>query len=85
MNEEYYKNIFSDYKKSKFGDYIIYSGNSKEYDGEDFYSYNDWNNLINMYYDNKLYVEETDEQRTMRLAKEKAKKRNNTIDQILGK
>jgi uridine kinase len=38
-----------------------------------------------MYYDNKLYVEETDEQRTMRLAKEKAKKRNNTIDQILGK
>ena len=82
MNEEYYKELFD--KKSKFGDYIIYSGDSKRYDGEHLSTYSDWTNLINLYYDTKSFVEETDEQKSMRLAKEKSEKRNNTIDQILG-
>lgn len=57
-----------------------YSDNSEV----DYSSYIDWNNLVNTYYDSKSYVEETEEQRLARLAKEKALKRNNKIDQILG-
>ena len=57
-----------------------YSDNSEE----DYSSYSDWNNLVNTYYDSKSYVEETEEQSSARLAKEKAVKRNNKIDQILG-
>lgn len=30
MNEEYYKNLFGNYKKSKFGDYLIYNDSSTE-------------------------------------------------------
>lgn len=50
---------------------------------EDFSTYNDWANLISIYYDNKSYVEETEKQKMLRLAKEKRENRNNKIDQIL--
>lgn len=50
---------------------------------EDFSTYNDWANLISIYYDSKSYVEETEEQKMLRLAKEKRENRNNKIDQIL--
>jgi hypothetical protein len=50
---------------------------------EDFSTYNDWTNLISIYYDAKSYVEETEEQKMLRLAKEKRENRNNTIDKIL--
>ena len=49
-----------------------------------FSSYADFASLINIYYDSKTYVDETEEQKKERLAKEKAVKRNNKIDQILG-
>ena len=56
-----------------------YSDNSKE----DFSTYNDWINIVSQYYDAKSYVEETEEQKMLRLAKEKRENRNNKIDQIL--
>jgi hypothetical protein len=56
-----------------------YSDNSEE----DFSTYNDWVNIISQYYDGKSYVEETEEQKMLRLAKEKRENRNNTIDKIL--
>lgn len=81
MKEEYYNNLFGAYKKSKFGDYLIYSGDSEGSD--DSYSYADWTNIISQYYDNKSFVEETEEQKSIRLAKEKAILRESKIDQIL--
>lgn len=83
MNDEYYNQLFGNYKKSKFGDYLIYSGDSEG--SSDSYTYADWTNLVGQYYDSKLFVEETEEQKNIRLAKEKAKLRENKIDQILGK
>jgi hypothetical protein len=63
-----------------------YSDNSEEdyssYPSPELYS--DWTNLVNIYYDSKSYVEETEEQRLSRLAKEKALNRNNKINQVLG-
>ena len=50
---------------------------------EDFSTYNDWFNIVSQYYDGKSYVEETEEQKMLRLAKEKRENRNNTIDKIL--
>jgi hypothetical protein len=42
-----------------------------------------YNNWLGKYYDNKSWVEETEEQKMLRLAKEKRENRNNKIDQIL--
>ena len=50
---------------------------------EDFSTYNDWANLISIYYDSNSYVEETEEQKMLRLAKEKRENINNKIYQIL--
>ncbi len=68
-------------KEIKVGGYEIYdySDNSEE----DFSSYNDWTNIINQYYDSKSYVEESEEQKMSRLAKEKAENRNSKIDKLL--
>lgn len=68
-------------KEIKVGGYEIYDySDSSE---EDFSSYNDWASLINTYYDSKSYVEETEEQRLLRIAKEKAENRNSKIDKLL--
>jgi hypothetical protein len=80
MNEDYYKNLFGNYKKSKFGDYLIYNDSSTESDD---YSYSDWNNLYNQIEYYSLDAEESEEQKDMRLAKEKADKRNDKINKIL--
>ncbi len=80
MNEEYYKNLFGNYKKSKFGDYLIYSDSSTE---SNEYSYSDWNDLYNQIKHYSLDAEESEEQKTMRLAKEKAEQRNEKINKIL--
>jgi hypothetical protein len=79
MNEEYYKNLFGNYKKSKFGDYLIYNDSNTESND---YSYSDWDDLYSQI---KYYSldEWTEEQKAMRLAKEKAEQRNNKINQIL--
>ena len=78
-----YKKI-SDYFDSKYRENDwIYDHFGVESEDESS-SYNDWSSLINIYYDSKTYVDETEEQKEARLAKEKAVKRNNKIDQILG-
>ena len=80
-----YKKI-SDYFDSKYreNDWIYDHFGVESDDESESSSYNDWSSLINIYYDSKTYVDETEEQKEARLAKEKAEKRNNKIDQILG-
>lgn len=85
MKKEYYKNILGGYYTScdnKWGDYIVYGldKGESEYDSLD---YSDLYNQVVKYYNVKI-VEESEEQRAIRLAKEKAEKRNSKIDQILG-
>lgn len=80
MNEEYYKNLFGNYKKIKFGDYLIYNDSNTESND---YSYSDWDDLYSQIKYYSLDDEESEEQKAMRLAKEKAEQRNNKINQIL--
>ena len=77
MNEEYYKELFGG---KKYGDYIVYGLDKSESDYSD---YSDLYNQVMKYYNVKI-EEESEEQKAMRLAKEKSEKRNNKIDQILG-
>jgi hypothetical protein len=73
MKEEYYKDIFGG---TKYGDYMIYGLDKSESNYSDLY------NQVLSYYD--IETEESEEQKARRLAKEKADKRNNKIDQLLG-
>ena len=73
MNEEYYKDIFGG---TKYGDYMVYGLDKSESNYSDLY------NKVKLYYD--IETEESKEERDIRLAKEKAEKRNNKIDQLLG-
>jgi hypothetical protein len=79
MNEKYYKDMFGG---TKYGDYMVYGlDKSKES------TYSDYSDLLDqmgVYYNATSFTEESEEQKAMRLAKEKAQKRNNKIDQILG-
>lgn len=78
MNEKYYSDLFGG---KKYGDYLIYG---EDLPKNDYISdYGDMYNKIIKYY-NIETVEESEEQKAKRLAKEKAEKRNKTIDQILG-
>jgi hypothetical protein len=74
MNEKYYEDLFGG---KKYGDYIVY--------GLDKSKYSDYSDLIGTYYNSNTFQEESEEQKAIREAKEKAEKRNNKIDQILGK
>jgi hypothetical protein len=79
MNEKYYKDMFGG---TKYGDYMGYGlDKSKESTYSD---YSDLLNQVGTYYNARFFTEESEEQKAMRLAKEKAEKRNNKIDQILG-
>ena len=73
MKEEYYKDIFGG---TKYGDYMVYGLDKSESNYSDLY------NKVKLYYD--IETEESKEERDIRLAKEKAEKRNNKIDQLLG-
>lgn len=73
MKEEYYKDIFGG---TKYGDYMVYGLDKSESNYSDLY------NQVLSYYD--IETEESKEERDIRLAKEKAEKRNNKIDQLLG-
>jgi hypothetical protein len=73
MKEEYYKDIFGG---TKYGDYLVYGLDKSESNYSDLY------NKVLSYYD--IETEESKEERDIRLAKEKAEKRNNKIDQLLG-
>jgi hypothetical protein len=71
MNEKSYKDMYMVYGLDK----------SKES------TYSDYSDLLDqmgVYYNATSFAEESEEQKAMRLAKEKAEKRNNKIDQILG-
>lgn len=75
--KEKYKNLIDSYKQSNWGSYVIYN-----YDKEtDYDSYESIYKKLGKYIDS--LVEESDEQKAKRLAKEKAEQRNKTIDSIL--
>ena len=77
MNEKYYNDLFGG---KKYGEYMVYGlGESKHSD------YNDLLDQMGVYYNATSFTEESEEQKAKREAKEKAEKRNNKIDQILGK
>jgi hypothetical protein len=79
MNEEYYNDLFGG---KKYGDYMVYGLDKSEES-----KYSDYSDLINqmgVYYNATSFTEESDEQKSIREAKEKAEKRNNKIDQLLG-
>lgn len=81
MNEKYYSDLFGG---KKYGDYLVYGLDKSESKYSDYADYNDLLNQMSTYYNSDTFQEESEEQKAMRLAKEKAEKRNNKIDQILG-
>jgi hypothetical protein len=78
MNKEYYNDLFGG---KKYGEYMVYGLDKSESKYSD---YSDLLNQIGSYYNVATFQEESEEEKTIRLAKEKAEKRNNKIDQILG-
>jgi hypothetical protein len=77
MKEEYYRDIFGG---KKYGDYIVYDKYESKYNT----SYEDLISQLGTYYNSNTFQEESEEQKSIRLAKEKSEKRNNKIDQLLG-
>jgi len=75
MKKEYYNELFGG---KKYGDYMVYGLDKSES------KYEDLINLFGDYYNSDTFQEESEEQKAIREAKEKAEKRNNKIDQILG-
>ena len=78
MKEEYYRDIFGG---KKYGDYIVYDKYESKYNTS---YYEDLIDQLGTYYNTTTFQEESEEQKNIRLAKEKAEKRNNKIDQLLG-
>lgn len=76
MKEEYYNELFGG---KKYGDYMVYGLDKSKYS-----DYSDLLNQMSSYYNTTIVTEESEEQKAIRLAKEKAEKRNNKINQILG-
>jgi hypothetical protein len=69
--------------KYGYGSYI----DLNDYKTVTYGKYDDYEDLIDQlgtYYNTVRFTEESEEQKTIRLAKEKAEKRNNKIDQLLG-
>jgi hypothetical protein len=69
--------------KYGYGNYI----DLNDYKTVTYGKYDDYEDLIDQlgtYYNTVRFTEESEEQKTIRLAKEKAEKRNNKIDQLLG-
>ena len=82
MKEEYYNELFG---RKKYGDYMVYGLDKSESKYRDYSSdYDDLLNQIGSYYNVSTFQEESEEQKAIRLAKEKAEKRNSKIDQLLG-
>jgi hypothetical protein len=78
MKEKYYNDLFGG---KKYGEYMVYGLDKSESKYSD---YSDLLNQIGSYYNVDTFQEESEEQKAIREAKEKAQKRNNKIDQILG-
>jgi hypothetical protein len=77
MKEEYYKDIFGG---TKYGDYMVYGLDKSE---SKYSNYEDLIDQLGVYYNSTNLTEESEERKAIRLAKEKAEKRNNKIDQLL--
>ena len=77
MKEEYYRELFGG---KKYGEYMVYGLDKSE---SKYSEYSDLYNKVMSYYVD-IETEESEEEKNIRLAKEKAKKRNNKIDQLLG-
>jgi len=77
MKEEYYKDIFGG---ARYGDYMVYGLDKSE---SKYSNYEDLIDQLGVYYNSTNFTEESEEQKAIRLAKEKAEKRNNTIDKLL--
>lgn len=80
MKKKYYTSFDSAYFDSK-NDIIEYNGSVYEVLSKNNYGYG-YN--TGQYYSYNNFQEESEDQKSIRLAKEKAEKRNRTIDQILG-
>ena len=80
MKEEYYSELFGG---KKYGEYMVY-GLDKSESKYDISDYTDLINQMSSYYNVATFQEESEEEKVIREAKEKAEKRNNTIDKILG-
>jgi hypothetical protein len=78
MKKEYYDYFGG----KKYGEYVVYGLDKSESKYSD---YEDLISQIGSYYNVDSFQEESEEQKAIREAKEKAEKRNNKIDQILGK
>lgn len=74
MKEEYYRDIFGG---TKYGDYMVYGLDKSESKYSDYIE-------MGTYYNASRFQEESEEQKAIREAKEKAEKRNDKIDQLLG-
>ncbi len=81
MKKEYYDYFGG----KKYGDYMVYGLDKSESKYSDYSNYDDLLNQIGSYYNVDPFQEESEEQKAIREAKEKAEKRNNKIDQILKK
>lgn len=86
MNDKYLKDLLSSYYNSDYGNgeeyggYVIYGDLYKKDKISDYYDL--YEKIIKEY--NVKVEPESAEQKAIRLAKEKAEKRNSKIDQILG-
>lgn len=81
-----YKKYYTDYYNEllggkKYGDYLVYGVDS---DLDESTEYVDLCREIIKHYNVSNFTEESEEQKAKRIAQEKAEKRNNKIDQILG-
>ena len=65
-------------------DYMVYGLDKSESKYSDYTDYTDLIDQIGSYYNTTTFQEESEKQKVIREAKEKAQKRNNKIDQILG-
>ena len=63
---------------------MVYGLDKSESKYSDYSDYTDLIDQIGSYYNTTTFQEESEKQKVIREAKEKAQKRNNKIDQILG-
>jgi hypothetical protein len=76
MKEKYYSELFGG---KKYGEYMVYGLDKSKYS-----DYSDLLSQMSTYYNSNTFQEESEEQKAIREAKEKAEERNNKINQILG-
>ncbi len=81
MKKEYYDYYNELFGGKKYGEYMVYGLDKSE---SKYVDYEDLIGQIGSYYNVATFQEESEEEKVIREAKEKAEKRNNKIDQLLG-